>query len=340
MSTVIVPVTTISEIRPHPNADRLEIAEVLGWQVVIPKGVHEKGEKVVYVPPDAVVPQELSDKWGVTNYLSNGRVRCVKLRGEPSFGFVIPAIGGLEKDNLAKELGITKYEPPVRVSAGDAEVDNDLFPKYTEIENLRNFPDILVDGEDVVVTEKIHGTNCRVGIVDGQYMAGSHKLRRKEPEDYAKNTYWYPLSLGGVRGLVDLLGMAGDFVHKQVVIYGEVYGRGIQTLQYGLSGIDFRAFDIMVDGRYLDSDEFRHLCSEWGVGMVPLLYHGKYSIDKIKELSIGNTTLGGDHIREGVVVKPLRERTDPKTGRVILKYLSDEYLLQQHSGKHSDFTDV
>jgi len=37
--------------------------------------------------------------------------------------------------------------------------------------------------------------------------------------------------------------------------------------------------------------------------------------------------LGSDHIREGVVVRPTIERIDPKVGRAVLKYISDEYLL-------------
>ncbi len=32
-SSLIVPVTTIDSILPHPGADRLEIARVLGWQM-------------------------------------------------------------------------------------------------------------------------------------------------------------------------------------------------------------------------------------------------------------------------------------------------------------------
>jgi len=50
-------------------------------------------------------------------------------------------------------------------------------------------------------------------------------------------------------------------------------------------------------------------------------------VDAIRNVSGGRTTFAGaDHIREGVVVRPVRERADPKIGRVILKYLSDEYL--------------
>ena len=50
-------------------------------------------------------------------------------------------------------------------------------------------------------------------------------------------------------------------------------------------------------------------------------------MDLVRELAAGKTTLAGKHIREGVVVKPEKERKDPRIGRVVLKYLSDAYLL-------------
>ncbi len=40
------------------------------------------------------------------------------------------------------------------------------------------------------------------------------------------------------------------------------------------------------------------------------------------------------HIREGLVVRPLQEQTDPKIGRVLLKYVSDSYLF----GEKTDHT--
>ena len=61
MADLIVPVAEVQAIRAHPDADRLEIAEILGWQLVVAKGEHHVGERVVYVPPDAVVPPEVSD---------------------------------------------------------------------------------------------------------------------------------------------------------------------------------------------------------------------------------------------------------------------------------------
>jgi hypothetical protein len=58
---------------------------------------------------------------------------------------------------------------------------------------------------------------------------------------------------------------------------------------------------------------------------------------KVKEICEGDTTLAGDHIREGGVIRPVKERTHPAVGgRLVMKYINDAYLL----GKHSDFKDV
>lgn len=339
-STFLVPVATIDAIKPHTNADTLELAHVLGWQIVVRKGEHHVGEKVVYFPPDTVLPVEVSDRFGVTKYLSNGRIRCAKLRGEPSFGLVVTPddLSWEVGEHVAEHYGATKYMPPLRPSAGDAETQHPLFEAYTNIENLRNFPDILQEGEEVIVTEKIHGTNCRIGIIEGEVMAGSHAVRRKKPADdaLASNTYWFPWSLPEVSSMLESLSVE----HKQVILYGEVFGSPVQSLDYGVKGaLAFRAFDLLIDGSYVDPARFFGLCEDYGVEVVPLLADSttQFSVETIKALSTGSTTINGaTHIREGVVVKPLHERRDEKIGRVILKYLNDDYLLS----KESDYTDA
>lgn len=338
MSSLIVPVATIDKIGPHSNADGLELAQVLGWQIVVPKGQYTVGDKIVYFPPDTVLPLELSERFGVTKYLSKQRIRCAKLRGEPSFGLIVkPEDEGWEPgQNVADFYGVKKYEPPLRPSAGDAEVDHPLFWAYTEIENMRNFPDILAEGESVLVSEKIHGTSCRIGMIEGELMAGSKALRRKRPVDdrFAVSHYWFPLTLEPVQRLLEDLGKE----HWQVILFGEVYGSRIQSFVYGLSNgrIGFRAFDLLIDGVYLDWLEFLVYCERYGIETVPVMASVPFSLEEIKRLSEGPTLLAENaHIREGVVVRPVQERTSPRTGRVILKYVSDSYLF----GSKSDFTD-
>jgi len=185
MSELVVEVVSISEVRPHPDPEttRLEVAVVKGWQTIVPKGKYAPGNVAIYVPPDALVPLEVSEHWGVTKYLGkNGRVKSTRLRGEMSFGFItevealrgagygcaadgaearVPEVG----EDVAAYYGITKWEPPVTFNSAELEPEHALFHHYTDIQLFENYPDLIEPGEQVVITEKIHGTNSRVGLV-------------------------------------------------------------------------------------------------------------------------------------------------------------------------------
>lgn len=350
MSTIKVEVTTIRDIRPHTNADKLELATINGWQVAIQKGRYHVDQPVIYFEQGTVISQEMADNLGVTNYLSGKTdidgnrvlvVNRIKLRGEPSYGLVIPGDGYAVGQDVADVFGAYKYRPPVKLLGSDAEVDHALFHKYTEVENLRSYPDIFMTEDDVVVTEKIHGTNCRVGFVvengEAVWMAGSRQLRRKDPgrDKWKDNLYWMPLSEQSVIDLMEYLLLNGA---QSAVLYGEVFGRGVQSYDYGKYAPVFSAFDLMVNGRYLDYDEFKTAAYMFDVPIVPTVYTGKYDIGKIKELSDGESTVGGKHGREGVVVKPVKERIDTKIGRVILKYVGDQYLFGKAA--EQDTTDL
>jgi RNA ligase (TIGR02306 family) len=338
MSTLVVPVTLIEAITPHPDADALELAQVLGWQIVVKKHEYQVADKIVYFPIDTVLPLETSERFGVTKYLSKQRIRCARLRGEPSFGLVVrPDDENWEVGrNVAEHYGAQKYEPPIRVGQGDAEVAHPLFWEYTEIENMRNYPDIFTVGETVVLTEKIHGTNSRVGSIQGEFMGGSKALQRKRPaeDNFAANIYWSPLALPSVRALLEDLGKE----HAQVILFGEVYGSKIQSLHYGYKGrLGFRSFDLLIDGRYQNWPDLVMLAEKYGIETVPVVATIPFELAEVKRLSEGPTLLMQQdaHIREGVVVRPLVERIHPKVGRVIQKYVSDSYLF----GKNTDYTD-
>ena len=336
-------VFTVEEVKPHPNADRLELVEVLGWQVVCGKGLRKSGQKCVYIQPDSLLTDFWAEQWEVKQYLKGpekNRVGQIRLRGEPSFGFIVEADDESWEDgkDVADFYEITKYEPPVKTSCGDAETPHELFPKYTDIENLRNFPIVFEKGEEVVATEKLHGTNCRLGMINGIPMAGSMELRRKMPEnenDWKSNTYWFPWTISPVKTMLEELSK----LHRQVIVFGEVYGTSIQkgydydTLQ---GHVGFKVFDILLDGRFVDHGALVDICCQFCVEVAPVLYRGPFSLEAIKNVADGPTTIGDGHIREGVVVRPIKERRHPSVGRLVMKYLGDEYLLS----KHPDSKDV
>jgi RNA ligase (TIGR02306 family) len=328
MSKLKVEVVKIKEILKHPNADRLEIAKVLGWEVVVQKNILKNGDICVFVPIDAMLPVELSDKLGVTNYLSRGRVRTAKLRGVYSQGLIMSDVpSGFELGDDVKEIfGITKYVPPPPPAhlSGKQRSQHPDFHRYIDIENIKNFPDVLQEGELVSITEKIHGTNFRSGMLRDQRLdfdmdfelhVGTHNTNLVENPD---NTYWKCANMYKLNEILD----------HNMVIYGEVYGSGVQKLTYGLKSQDVAFFDLMVNGKYINTDDFKAFCKKHNLPQVPILYEGPWDVALVN-LANGSSTIAS-HIREGIVIKPKIERYNSQVGRVAIKHLSEKYLLKDY----------
>lgn len=353
MSDVSADILVIEEVKAHPNADRLEIIVMNEGSItsVVPKGKFQKRDVVHYVPPDALIPESIAAQLSVSKYLkmaiypgdhakSNCRVGAVRLRGEPSFGCVFSDddldTAGLpipmNSEALNKVLKVEKYTPPLRECSHAAQHHpaHEYFPRYTDIERFQKYPNLIMEGTMVRVTEKIHGRNCRVGIlnIDGhfEFVAGSHNHIRKQPEGGRFCPYWSPMENGDVLTLINNL---CDGQHN-VVVYGEVYGPGMQKMDYGVPNgtVAFRVFDIMVDGRFLDYQDLALACSAAKVPLVPILFIGEFSKEMLREITSGPTTLGEPRSdfkgREGVVVTPLKEYYVGGK-RAIIKSISVDY---------------
>ena len=57
-------------IHPHPNADALELAQMGLYRAVVPKGVYKTGDYAVYIPEQAVLPDDLIEELGLTGRLA------------------------------------------------------------------------------------------------------------------------------------------------------------------------------------------------------------------------------------------------------------------------------
>jgi RNA ligase (TIGR02306 family) len=199
MSTLIVKVRTVDAIEVHPSADKLEICVCGGWRIVSRKGDFSIGQKCVYFPIDSVLPPTLANGPGdnppgrlniakycvpINKAKEGYRVRAARLRGIPSYGVIItidPSKGDLDwavDTDVAEHFGITKWDPPPLSDDGDAMRDHPLFPKYTDIQHLGNFHLALTEGEEVFITEKIHGKNARCGQCNGFQGVGHRYIQR------------------------------------------------------------------------------------------------------------------------------------------------------------------
>jgi RNA ligase (TIGR02306 family) len=364
VSTFKVEIVKINGVMPHPNADRLDIVQVNDWQCVTAKGNFKVGDLAVYFPIDSLLPANVESAiFGpdAKVKLTNSRVRTIKLRGAISQGIAVrpetfysshgPWYLGQDVTN---ELGITKYEPEVKgpsttLGKSSRNQSNPNFHKYGGIENAKNYPDLFQEGEEVVVTEKIHGTNFRAGYVPFyadtlfkrvkqffgltpkyEFVYGSNNVQLQSKLLYKGyyNTNVYAETVFNY-GLQDLL-------EEGEVIYGEVYGDGVQkgyTYGCGKDERNLIVFDVMVNGKYLNILDAKNFCDARGLNFVPIIYMGTFNKEKILAMRDGDSILSPEQkIREGVVVKPVEEQMC-YIGRKFLKYISDNYLLKNQDNE-------
>jgi len=350
MSTNFIEIVQIDAVKAHPNADKLELACIRGSETAIQKGSFVAGDIVIFFPPDMLIPEHVGELLGVKKYLKHSimdgfkrqcRVSACRLRGEPSYGFIIPYSHAPTKEavpvgtNVDHWFDAQKYVPPVRTGCEESERDDARFHQYTGIEKYDRYPEAIAPGTPVRITEKIHGTNSRVGIIqtpagEFEWMAGSHRVRRRRPEEGKRSLYWSPLDNPKLAELITAL---HDGVHS-VIVFGEIYGGTVQDMDYGVPGCTgYRVFDISIDGKYADWSLVLSACQQCGIELVPLLYEGPFSHELVKEHTYGPTTLATrEEIktsfkdREGCVITPLTETFyAPTGGRLILKSVSADY---------------
>lgn len=79
----------IDDVIPHENADRLEIAIIGGWHIIVGKGEFKKGDIGVYFEIDSQLPDEEPFKSMEFLASKHFRIKTQKIRGELSQGFVV-----------------------------------------------------------------------------------------------------------------------------------------------------------------------------------------------------------------------------------------------------------
>lgn len=304
----------------HPNADSLSIVRVFDFVCCVRTADWQGVDRGVYIPVDAVVP----DTAEFAFLEGHRRIKAKRLRGVFSMGLLIPAREGWQiGDDVTAEIGAVKYDPDQftdapSTSGEDAPAPPGLAPTYTDIENLRRYRNVLKPGERVIVTEKIHGANARYTLRDGVLHCGSRTRWKRSDSKSA----WWKVAPTVTQYLGEL--------PEGAVLFGEVYGQ-VQDLKYGVAAgeVKFRAFDCFdpVLGRYVDHDLLAGALPPHA--MVPVLYDGPFDAEVIAKLAEEDSVVDGcGGIREGVVVRPAVERWE-HMGRVILKLVSQRFLLRK-----------
>ena len=324
MSIFKVEVVKISSINSHPNADRLDIISIsgMGYQVISAKGNFQKGDLAFYFPIDSVIPDKYVEEFGIGSYYRK-RLRAAKLRGIFSEGLLIPVGENFTVrvgDDYTERFGITKYEYPIpKIMNGDMENHVGHY-KFPAPQHLKRYPDMFAEGEEIVVTEKIHGTNFTVLVdADSTVRIGSHNYFWKDNETNKNLVY--------IRAYHE--NEALQKLPADTQVFGEIYG--VQDIKYALKNgkIGIALFAVRRGKDFLNYNDFVGFCQEFNLPTAPLLYFGAYSQEIVSNFNNKDSALSSDCMMEGVVIQPTIERTHPLFGRVTLKLISDRYLLRK-----------
>ena len=125
---------------------------------------------------------------------------------------------------------------------------------------------------------------------------------------------------------------------RSVVVRGEVCGPGVQGNLYGLKERRVFVFDILVDDAYLDADRFLAVCADHGLTTVPVLARAADLAvwlfgRTVRQAAHGISQLASSVLREGIVIKPMREARHAELatmgGRLLLKQRDPVYLANE-----------
>jgi hypothetical protein len=361
-STHRVNVVRIEEILPHPNADTLGIVYIGGYQCVVKKEQFSIGQLALYVQPDTIVPVHpaFAFLWADVPPQDaipecKRRITVRRFRKEWSEGLLIPIsefpehgqLTVCEGDDVAPLLGFSHYEEPdqsyvlgtqgrkltlwQRILKFFGYAPKQFGPKngpgVYDVESVKNYPRALAEGESVIATEKIHGSNARYYFDGKQFWVGSHKKWWKD-----KSNIWWRVALANP--------WIEEFCRSnpKYTLRGEVTPTQ-PGYQYGNTPEEqFFAFDVQTpQGDYMDKIMLFHdpvfiLNGAPVHKMVPVVYSGPYDAAKLKALAEGKSLVqDAKHIREGIVISSATERTVRGLGRAQLKLKSMKFLEKENA---------
>ncbi len=354
-------VVKIEKVEKHPDADALDIATVLGdYPVITKRNEYTAGNLAGYIPIDTIVPDNeqfhflcplqkekyegengevmervLGPKHPVGEVPEKyRRIKAKKIRGRYSQGMLV----GLNSfynigDSLVEPLGLTKWEeseeenlPGIKKLGTNAEKAPQgwSIPHY-DINGIRKYLDSLLPNEEIVLTEKIHGSNAGFCHDGTRLWSKSRNFYKKLDED----DMWWDIAIR-----YDLEKKLSYFPNH--VFFGEIYGQ-VKGFRYdtviaeGRLMTKVRFFDVLDTKtmRYLDYNDRIRMIARADLEAVPQLYFGPWlGKEEMYKYAEGMSTLNDKHVREGFVLNTRFERYEPRLdSRMQVKLVGEGYNL-------------
>jgi RNA ligase (TIGR02306 family) len=318
----LVTLENISEIRPIPDADAIEVARVRGWDVVVKKGEFKVDEEVLYFEIDSFLP--ISDprfafleprgvrvQDGITGHV----LKTVRLRGQYSQGLIKPV--SEFPDGIPD---IVKFDPPLPAGL-EGSVEGQFlynFAPKTDAERIQNLGRVLPEilKHKWIATEKIDGTSTTIVNDNGEIRICSRNWEISRPSARFD--------------LADKLNLK-EILPVDHTLQGEYYGENIQSNPLGIKGTDFKAFNLY---KKTDNGPVAIPFNEWPEALVPLQVPVlpltlPQTIDEIVEQADGlKSVIAPQRLAEGIVWQGPKG-FDFLGNRPGFKAISNKYLAKQ-----------
>lgn len=314
-------VRRIDSVDPIEGADRIEVARVGGWNVVVGKGEYKAGDYAIYFEIDTFLPIDderfafLAPRgtktmvWNGVEY--EGHVlRTAKMCGVYSQGLLMkPELWGISQDvlpklceehiNLSKQVGVWEWYKPLPSSDFIGKYDPYVAPRTdaVRIQNIDKATWDVVKKTDYFCSVKVDGTSTT--------MLWDKRVNRLR--GFSHNNE-FDLTTGLGKTLMECAWRQGigEFCksHPMVTVQAELCGPKIQSNRYALGEHRLFVFSIwdMNRGSYLNPYVFGELTGS----VVPKLdidlsqFDGPSDFLSWVDGMRGNITK--DRLDEGVVV--------------------------------------
>lgn len=342
----LVSVQEIKNIEPIIGADRIEVATILGWKLVVKKGEFKVGDKCAYFEVDSFLPINdtfeflRGSSYKKHELLGEGfRIKTQKLRGQISQGLAL-SLKTLNLDenleigtDLTDVLHVQKWEAVEKISNFGKLKEGlpDGINKTDETRIQSIYDDIIVEfkGIKYYISTKIDGTSITMYRKNGIFGVCSHENEIIFDEEV-------PSAIWDFAKKIDLEKKMIEANLDNIAIQGELAGGGIQRNRLQLKEFKWFVFTIkdLTNGKRLGLDEMLEITNKLGLDTVPIEEIGddltiKYpTLDSLLERAKGNYKSGQK--KEGIVIRPVEPvYSEVVHGALSFKVLNNDFLLKE-----------
>jgi len=361
LSRKLAHIEKIEWIKPIEGKDRIVLAGILGWTVIVQKSEYKEGDKCIFCEIDSVFPEKPEFEFLRSKKF---RIKTMKMSGVLSQGICFPLSilpdGNYEiGDDVTELMGITQYEPTMDKEENDSGENTETKKRYPAFlmrwswfrklvlpkKQAKGFPNFISKTDETriqnapfyldldcewVPTEKVDGQS---GSFTLQRVKGRH-FWNKDAYDFAvcsrnlrkwkkdTSSFW---SVAEKYNIEDVLHkLIGD--NEWVAIQGECVAPNVQGNKYKVTEPDLYVFNLIYPSGRVGSVEAKKIVGEYGLKFVPIIDESVnikgMSVAEVLDYATGKSQLY-DTLREGIVFRSL-------DGKQSFKAVSPEFLIKHN----------